>query len=381
MIGEPSKSLERQIAEALRAQVPVKGLPDVSIEDVKTKPEPPFDICFELRSGKNRIQVFGEAKQSFSPRMIAEIAPWIRRLKSLRPDLAVALLSPALSDRAQSFCIANRIDFLDLAGNISINVPGKFTLQRTGVRTRASFGPKTESAQTSNVFSGRYSRVLRVLLENPKQWTVTEIARELDAESMRFSTLFAGAPKASFTISLGAVSKAVASLEDQLWVRRRGTAIVIPEPERLLMQWAGKYKERYRFRLRSSFQTDNPFGKDLATVNRGLEPVISGTYAFTAAAAASAETPFIDIDVVDVFLLSNKDDSSLRKLGSPMTKPTLRFIVPYDVGVFMYARKARKVPIVSDIQAYLDLYARGGRDLKQADYLLERAIETRWKTA
>jgi hypothetical protein len=62
-------------------------------------------------------------------------------------------------------------------------------------------------------------------------------------------------------------------------------------------------------------------------------------------------------------------------------KPTLRFILPYDVGVFMYAREAQEIPIVSDTQAYLDLYARGGRDLKQAEYLLERAIEPRWKIA
>jgi hypothetical protein len=44
-------------------------------------------------------------------------------------------------------------------------------------------------------------------------------------------------------------------------------------------------------------------------------------------------------------------------------------IYPYDAGVFLYCRREGKVPIVSNLQAYLDLYARGGRDLKQADYL------------
>ena len=50
-------------------------------------------------------------------------------------------------------------------------------------------------------------------------------------------------------------------------------------------------------------------------------------------------------------------------------------IYPYDAGVFPYCRREGKVPIVSNLQAYLDLYARGGRDLKQADYLLSNAIE------
>jgi len=40
-----------------------------------------------------------------------------------------------------------------------------------------------------------------------------------------------------------------------------------------------------------------------------------------------------------------------------------------------------RVPIVSNLQTYLDLYAWGGRDLKQADYLLSNAIEPRWSTA
>src|SRR5262245_46992053 len=127
---------ERQVAEALRDQVPVQGLPGVSIEAVKDNPSP-FDISFELRSGKNRVQVLGEIKQTLSPRTISEIAPWVRRLKDLRPDVAVVLIAPALSEQSQTFCLDNGIDFLDLAGNISINVPGKFTLRRTGLRTRA----------------------------------------------------------------------------------------------------------------------------------------------------------------------------------------------------------------------------------------------------
>ena len=54
---------------------------------------------------------------------------------------------------------------------------------------------------------------------------------------------------------------------------------------------------------------------------------------------------------------------------------------PYDFGVFMYARYEGTVPVVSDVQSYLDLFSRGGRDLKQAQYLLENRIQTNWKAA
>jgi hypothetical protein len=248
-----------------------------------------------------------------------------------------------------------------------------------------------------------------VLLERPKSWTITEIARELEAESTRFTERFPGAD-VDFKISQGSVSKAVAGLEEQLGVRRRGTAVIVPEPLRLLQQWAERYKERYRWRLRSSFTTANPFGKDLATIVGGIGPMIQGAYAFSGAIATSSSAPFVDIDVVDVFVLNGEVDAKLRELNLPAKvgtalgngsgfgsgsgggfadgsgygsglQPMLRFITPYDAGVFMYSKQVGTAPVVSPIQAYLDLYARGGRDLKQADRLLDSVIQLQWRSA
>jgi hypothetical protein len=408
-----SRQTEQTVAEALRAQLPVEGLHGVSIQNVCERPEQPFDISFELRSGPHQVRVLGEIKPAFSPRLLEEIGPWIRRLKSLRTGISVAVLAPLLSPQAQAFCIENGIDFLDLAGNVFINVPGKFTLQRNGMRTTGHSGAAPGNARSANAFSGRFSRVLRVLLENPKPWTVTEIARELEAESTRFSDRFL-ATAADFKISLGSVSKAVAALEEQLGVRRRGTAVIVPEPLRLLQQWGDKYKERYRWRLRNSFQTANPFGNDMAAIAAGIGPTIHGAYAFSGAIAAASVAPFIDIDVIDIFVLDGEREAELRAQNAETglaggagladrvgygfgggsggvfrngagygsgSRPMLRFITPYDAGVFMYSKQAGAAPVVSPVQAYLDLYTRGGRDLKQAEYLLNNIIQPQWRTA
>jgi hypothetical protein len=54
----------------------------------------------------------------------------------------------------------------------------------------------------------------------------------------------------------------------------------------------------------------------------------------------------------------------------------------YDEGgVFMYSKRIGKGLVVSAVQAYLDLYARGGRDLKQAEFLLTKSIQPRWGAA
>jgi hypothetical protein len=370
---------ERRVVEALRQQLPVEDLPGVRIAEVRQEAERPFDVRFELRSGKNRVTVFGEVKQAPSPKLLAEIGPWMRRMKSLQPDTAFAVLTTSLSPQAQAYSIANGIDFLDLAGNISIQVPGKFTLQRLGRRS-AERNQAGESARNLNVFSGRSSRVLRVLLEKPKAWSLTEIFKELAVEAERVQEIV-GQPM-EFVVSQGSISKALSSLEEQLWIRRQGAAVVVPEPRRLLTEWAEKYKERYRWRLRSSFELPNPFGSSVTQISKGLGQKIKGTYAFTGAAASSLVAPFVELDRVEIFVANPEAGTRLRALAERESAgPKLRLINPYDAGVFLYCRREKDAPIVSDVQAYLDLYARGGRDLKQADYLLGNAIAPRWRTA
>lgn len=370
---------EKTVLDALRKQVPVKDLAGVRITQVRQEPERPFDVSFELTSGKSRILVFGEIKQAPSPKVLAEIRPWMQRMKSLKDDAAFAVVAPAFSPQAQEYSIANGIDFLDLAGNVSIQVPGKFTLQRLGRRSLERNQP-VDSSRSMNVFSGRSSRVLRVLLEKTKVWSLTEIAKELSAEAKRVEDIVR--QPLEFAVSQGSISKILSSLEEQLWIRRRGLAVLVPEPRRLLVEWAERYKERYRWRLRSSFEVPNSFGKGVSRISEQLQQQVSGAYAFTGAAAASLVAPFVELDRVDIFLGGAESGARLRKLDArESTGPKLRLIYPYDMGVFLYCRREGNVPIVSNLQAYLDLYARGGRDLKQADYLLSNAIEPRWSAA
>ncbi len=262
---------EKTALEALRNQIPVRGLPGVRIRAVKAQPTAGFDVQFEsLESGKKRVLVLWEFKSADSPKHLEGIAPWIRRMNSLREGISFALFCPALSPRSQAFCIENGIDFLDLAGNVSINVPGTFTLQRLGMQSKEWSTP-SDSVPSTNVFSGRSSRVLRVLLEAPRVWTLTGIANELQAETKRFGRALlhrTSRLRDPFRHNLESFGEA---LYEQLWIRRQGSSIMVPEPRRLLLAWAEKYKERYRWRLRNSFETANPFGAALSQINNGLK--------------------------------------------------------------------------------------------------------------
>ena len=77
--------------------------------------------------------------------------------------------------------------------------------------------------------------------------------------------------------------------------------------------------------------------------------------------------------------MAGEADAKLRSLKFQREAgPALRFIYPYDDGVFMYSKRVGKPIVVSGLQAFLDLYARGGRDLKQAEFLLSNSIQRRW---
>ena len=298
--------------------------------------------------------------------------------------MTFAVIAPALSSQAQSYCLENGINFLDLAGNISINVPGQFVLQRLGLKEQNRKGTDQKSPREANAFSGRFSRVVRVLLEDPKAWTLTEIAAELDQQSTATplpSRFAMGLPKPiDFRISLGSISKVLATLEEQLLVRRRNSAVLVPEPQRLLKVWAEKYRERYRWRLRQSFRLKNPIAKCLQELANLLTNSGIGPFAVTGPAAVSFRAPFVDVGTVDIFLPSLSSARPLLETTPASAEgPEVRFVEPYDLGVFLYAVVERDIPIVSNIQAYLDLYARGGRDQKQATYLLENAIVPRWQ--
>lgn len=443
-----------EILQTLRTNEPFKGLPNVratkvvqltagsgktllalltarynALEASQTnrpeRNEVRFDAKFDLQFGDSEVEVYLEAKSSCTPKQVQQIAPWLVRIKALRKDAAFALVCPALSPRSQSVCLEKGIDFIDLAGNFSISVPGKLLIQRTGQKASEKIG----ASFYRNPFSGKSSRILRVILQNPKAWTLGGITEELARETRRVER-----QGLEFQVSSGFASRVLRSLEEQVLVVRkptsfdpdqavpeddvekgavaRGNPIVVPEPKRLLDIWAEKYKERFRWNLRSSVTMPNPFGPDIKSVQTGLRNIFSTPtnvfesvpvdvvaageplppplcYAFTSAAATSLTAPFVDADVIDLFIADQRAADTLRTATSAIDKlqaaisgrsvgPDLRVIPPYDAGVFLYAREIDGVSIVSDIQAYLDLYARGGRDLKQADYLFEKRIAPAW---
>jgi len=67
---------------------------------VDDEPERPFGFRFELSPGENRVVIFGEPSRLPSSKLLGEIGPWMRHMKSLKQHTAFAVLAANLSPHA-----------------------------------------------------------------------------------------------------------------------------------------------------------------------------------------------------------------------------------------------------------------------------------------
>ena len=198
-----------EILQALKNNEPFKGLGNVRVANAIVQPggaPSGFDAKFELEFGDTRIEVYAEIKNTCTPKQVAQIVPWLSRLKAAQKDAAFALVCPGISPQSQRLCLESNVDFIDLAGNVFINVPGKVLLQRVGM------GPRKESSPSfyRNPFSGKSSRILRVLLQERKAWTLSEIVEKLATASR--ATPYSNV---SFEVSFALASRVVPQSVDR----------------------------------------------------------------------------------------------------------------------------------------------------------------------
>lgn len=410
---------EKEIFEEIKKGKPLEGLSDIRV--IETQTEPSFlsleydeikpDVVILLGYGDITLRVFGEVKTQVTPKTLNEIGLWLKRFKSLTSGKkeTYALIVPFLSLQSQKYCQENNIDFIDLSGNILLRIPGKIFIERLGRPNLYK-----EKKLFRDPFGGKSSRVLRVLLNSPKRkltsieiarykaseavlenlfpkqklndidevrskvaeefMTIMEIANKLTQESQRQNR------KDAFQLSLSSISKSIQSLEEELLIQRDKLKILVPEPEQLLFRWAEKYRDRYRWLRLSSWKANNPFGFDVESSIKGLKSRFPDLdYILTGTAAANLIAPFANVDRIDVFISRSGADKDLRVLNNePSVGPDFLFIYPYDDGVAMYDQEIKGLKVASPIQIYLDCYARGGRDMKQAEYILENVIEKQW---
>lgn len=304
-----------------------------------------------LPGGERRIAV--EVKESAQPRQVREAANRLLRLRAYLPDAYFVVAAPYLSPRSAEICERDGIGYVDAAGNCRLSF-GQVYIRREG-----NPNPAPQRRELRSLYAPKAARVLRVLLSAPaRQWKMEPLARE------------AG-------VSLGQVANVKKLLADREWIRISPEGLSLAEPEALLQEW-GSARSRRRLEGHDYYALEAP-----AEIEPRLAAICQQEgvrCALTGLAAAARYAPAARYQSVSMYLSGEMEYiAGLVGLKPVEGGANVRLLLPEDEGVFYDTAEYDGVPIVSPVQAYLDLQGAGGRSAEAAAALLEEVIRPAWQ--
>lgn len=162
-----------------------------------------------------------EVKSVGEPRYVRQAMNELQAFKRENRDVYPLLIVPYMSPNAQLLAKAEGIGFLDLAGNAWLD------LEQAYVERIGRHPERVPARPIRRVFAPVSSRVIRALLESPKQtWTLSTLAAEA-------------------TVGLPLASRVVRRLAEDRWISLkrvgRRAEINITTPGELLEAWASEY--------------------------------------------------------------------------------------------------------------------------------------------
>ena len=232
---------------------------------------------------------------------------------------------------------------------------------------RINTSMNTDSTMVRNIFAGKSSRIIRVLLSKPsKPWRTRELASE------------AG-------VSLGLVSMVANKLIDMgFLVRDRSLRLKLRKEEELLRRWASLYNlNEWPHRAYYARGTLYEIGTRLVAATK----ISNLRYAFTGPFAADLLTRYIRSAEIHTYVTDKETVESIvntLKLEIAEIGGNIIFLIADDDIVFYGLRRITdsrvgEASIVSDVQLILDLYNYTDRAREAAERLLAREFVLRSK--
>ncbi|MEY4531979.1 MAG: hypothetical protein RLZZ156_2702 [Deinococcota bacterium] len=175
-----------------------------------------FDFSFEVTDKTTLWTILGFAKNTSHPSRLINALLKFANLSKLG-KVYVVLVVPWMSEKLESQCLALGLGCVDLEGNGVLRFGNMFA------RSTGKPPPKQEIQSLKSLFSSKATRVLRILLRDPKHfWRTQPLA---DAAE----------------ISLGYVHKISIALEERGWLEKTRQGIRLSHPKDLLETWQNSY--------------------------------------------------------------------------------------------------------------------------------------------
>lgn len=300
------------------------------------------DLVLALEWQHQRRRFVVEFKGQSAPSYLAGAIEQVRAYSTANPNLLPLVIVPYLSPSSLERLIAAGISGLDLCGNGVINIPGEWFVFRTGEKNQFP-----SSLPIKNIYRGASSIVARVFLLRPNYQSVNEIRDEI--------------LKRKGDISLPTVSKVLKALQEDLIISRNDEIRAL-QPERLLEQLQSSYRRpKTKPRLQGKIKNFGEFLRTAAQVADVNKVSI----------ARRSQSPYV------VLPSSNEIASFYVSSSAPFLKefeetsrfPNVEFLETDDPTVYFDRRDTPPIPVISPLQAYLELSKGGKREQEAAEPL------------
>lgn len=315
------------------------------------------DMVVAVRVGNQRRRLVVELKPRGYPHELEQGILALRELAEGKPGLIPLLAAPFISESGRRLLRWYGINYLDLSGNAHIAFDNVL-IHKTSTRNEFRY----EKGRI-DIFSDKASLILRELLAEPEEYhTVRGLADRT-------------------SVSVGWASEVLKELEERGYVDRRPRqGSRIRRIESLLDDWTDIYSFPGKNRIRSFFITAEGLNEIFAELRRSALSREVG-YALTLHSGARLVSPFVQYDECHLYVDGQKDFErqvskfvETLRLSEPATGGNFHVARPYyENGAFYQTRIVDGLPVVSDVQLYLDLFRFPSRGSEQAEKILEHS--------
>jgi hypothetical protein len=328
----------------------VQGVMPLSEQELVGDMRPALVAKVKLPDGEKRIII--EFKTVGQPRIARDALNQLLRYREILPDAYGVFAAPYISPKAAQIWADEGLGYMDLAGNCHLSF-GQIYVEKMG-----NPNPFSDKRELRSLYSPKATRILRVLLSNPKtEWrlqALSEVAR----------------------VSLGLVAKVKSLLADREWITEGAKGLRLIDPEALLIEWAHNYT--YRKNVVRNFYSLKTTPENEAHIAEVLSKKVI-RYALTGFSGADRIAPFMRYSKMMAYVdESDEDVTDFLNLNKVTSGANVTLLTPYDEGVYYGSFEFNGIQVVSPIQVYLDLAGDRGRGEDAAKELMEKVIRPSW---
>lgn len=318
------------------------------------------DLSAVLYLDGRNVQLDIEVKSRLTSEVIERFADQ-RDKNGIRTRI---LFAPSIQPALQKQLREKKVNFVDLKGNVFLRAPGV----RIDVVGRGggvgNLLPKTEVPV--NPFGKKASRVVRAL------W-------ELSVDPIRERELAAYA-----NVSPSWAYKIIEEMKARGYAQENSEGVLLADPARLLKDWSNAYE--WTRNSRQTFFLPFPEGEVVGRLKHAFEKY-AVDWALTLTAGARYRVGYVsDTGMYEVYAMSKQPPAlrnALEELHAERVESggNLMLLSPpyYGSGVFRGLNRESDLPLVSDLQLFLDLRNYPVRGPETAEVLLQRRIVPKLK--